>query len=62
MRGGKSVLLITVALGTVGLLLAWRRRRDVIAGEPEALSTNIQDRLEELERRISDSLPDPIRA
>jgi hypothetical protein len=56
------VLLITVALGTVGLLLAWRRRRDVIAGEPEALSTNIQDRLEELERRISDSMPDPIRA
>jgi hypothetical protein len=61
-RGGKSVLLITVALGTVGLLLAWRRRQEICAGEPEALSSNIQDRLEELERRISDSLPDPIGA
>lgn len=53
----KGLVLIAMAAGTVALIYSLKRAQEEAASEPEALSDNIQSRLEELERRLGDLTP-----
>lgn len=46
-----------MAAGMVALIYSLKKAHEEAASEPEALSDNIQSRLEELERRLGDLAP-----